>query len=123
MNERETPELVYAYTVVIFIMAGLAMLMIASHEMLANLMMQDEKNAPAVWIMRFLQSIELIYSILGIVVGVLRVRQSPLALPTTAALSILLIGWPPFGTAAFCYWFFSVRRRERCEQTNRTDGA
>jgi hypothetical protein len=43
----------------------------------------------------------------------LRVIRSPAALPATRLLSIVLVLWVPFGTAAFVYWLLRVRELER----------
>jgi hypothetical protein len=60
-----------------------------------------------------LQAIELVLGVFALTVAVLRTKRSELARPTTAAVSILLIIWAPFGTAAFIWWIGWVRRRER----------
>jgi len=45
--------------------------------------------------------------------AVLRFRKSPYALFATNAISILLVVWIPFGTAASVYWFGWVRKKEK----------
>jgi hypothetical protein len=60
-----------------------------------------------------LQAIELVICVFALTVAVLRTKRSDLARPTTAAVSILLIIWAPFGTAAFIWWVGWVRKREK----------
>jgi len=86
---------------------------VAGHQMLIVMTVQEEPNAVTVALLRFLQGVELILFAATLWVAILRSRQSPLAGATTAAVSILLIFWVPFGTAMFIWWVGWVRRRER----------
>lgn len=112
-NER--PQFVMAYTVVLFLVGGFALMSLASHTFfLIPLMKEDPDHEPIViYVMHFVQAVEAILVVLCFAVGVLRAYRSRIAAPTTAALSILLIFWLPFGTAAFIYWVGWVRRREK----------
>ncbi len=115
MSSQDRPNLVKAYTVILFTLSGLGLLMVISHVFLIRLMESEGADQLAILVLQFCQWIEAVYFVFGIVVGLLRVYHSPLARPLTMALSILLIIWPPFGTAAFVYWLGWVRRRERGE--------
>ncbi len=96
-------------------------MMLASHTFVIIPLMQDEgSDAIVLHFLRSLQAYEAILFAFCILVGVLRVYRSPLAGPTTAALSILLILWAPIGTAAFVYWIGWVRRRERTPENENT---
>ncbi len=53
-----------------------------------------------------------IVCIVALAVAILRSKGSPLARPTTAAVSILLALWLPLGTAMFIWWVAFVRRQE-----------
>jgi len=113
MSNREPTEFVGAYTVILFLIAGLMIFSILTHEMV----IATARSLDAVAVFRMIQSIQAVYAIFAFSVGVLRALRSPLALPTTAAISILLAPLIPFGTAAFVYWMVSVRQRERAGHT------
>lgn len=100
----------YSYTVILLVLAGLALMATASHEFLIRTASQDEIVAA---VLRFVQAVEVIIFLLAVTAAVLRTYRSRLALPVTAAVSILLVLWVPFGTAAFTYWVGWVRKRER----------
>ena len=99
------PSYVPAYTVCLFVVSVLAAMTLFSHQMMMEIFRQKNGNEILTAVFRFLQA-----------VGVLRSRKSPLARPTTAAVSILLAVWFPFGTAIFIWWVAWVRRRERCPE-------
>jgi len=99
----------YSYTVVLFVVAGFSLIAAFNHEFLIRRMANDVVTP----ILRLVQTIEAILFVLALIVGVLRTYRSPLAPPTTAAVSILLALWVPFGTAAFIYWVGWVRKHER----------
>lgn len=109
------PPQVKAYTILLFILGGLALLVLASHTFLIIPIMQEEAEPDPIVlsVFRFLQVVEVFLSVSCIAVGILRVFGFRLARPATAAISILLFFWLPFGTAAFLYWVFWVRKRER----------
>lgn len=112
-----SPGYVVAYTVCLFVVSGLAAMMVFAHQMLIVLLRQDNESETLTAIFRFLQAVEAILCLATLAVGVLRSRKSPLAGPTTVAVSILLAMWVPFGTAMFIWWVAWVRRRERCPAT------
>ena len=102
-------HLKYSYTVILFVLAGLSLIAAFNHELLIRI----TANEVVTPILRFVQAIEAIIFVFALIVAVLRTYRSPLALPTTAAVSILLALWMPFGTAAFIYWVGWVRKYER----------
>ncbi len=104
---------VFAYTVCLFIVSALAAMMVFSHQMFIVMWRQEDGGEIPIAIFRFLQAVEVILCLAALAVGVLRSRKSALAKPTTAAVSILLAFWAPFGTAMFIWWVAWVRRRER----------
>ncbi|HRX86008.1 MAG TPA: hypothetical protein P5572_13395 [Phycisphaerae bacterium] len=101
------------FTIALFVIAGLAAMMAYSHQMIIGLTAGDEGADAIRIVLRFLQAIEVIYAAAGIAVGCLRAYRAPLARPLTAALSILLIVWVPFGTALFVWWLLRVRAHDR----------
>jgi hypothetical protein len=101
------------YTVYLFVIAVLAMVMAFSHQMLLTVIREEADDVILTSVFRFLQAFELIIFASALAVAVLRSRNSPLAGPTTAAVSILLVVWCPLGTIAFIWWVGWVRRRER----------
>ena len=46
---------------------------------------------------------------------VLRIKKSSIAIFATRAISLFLLIWVPFGTAAFIYWIWKVRKREEAK--------
>ena len=61
-----------------------------------------------------------IYFYLGLAAGCwatsfLRVRRHAYAFEATAAISILLISFIPFGTANFVYWLLHIRKKEKLQ--------
>ena len=48
---------------------------------------------------------------------ILRFRRSPYALFATRAISIVILFWLPFGTAAFIYWVVWIRKKEKPNNT------
>ena len=112
-TNRENPPLDSAYTVYLYVVGGLALMMVFSHQMLLVITTAEEPNTFLRGVLRSLQAIELVVFFFAITVAVLRSKKSDLARPTTAAVSILLAMWVPFGTAAFIWWVGWVRRRER----------
>ncbi|NWG04749.1 MAG: hypothetical protein HXY44_17990 [Syntrophaceae bacterium] len=52
------------------------------------------------------------------IVAFLRLRRSPYALYATRTISIVLLFFFPFGTAAFVYWRWRVRKRENQTKLN-----
>jgi hypothetical protein len=115
-NEPTTsnpPRYRYAYTVCLFIIAGLAAMMVFSHQMMIGMFRQDPAADILIPVLRFVQSVEVILCLACLAVAVLRSKNSPLARPMTAAVSIFLAIWLPFGTAMFIWWLARVRRQER----------
>lgn len=110
------PALVFAYTVYLYFVAGLALLTVFAHQMLLVSSREDGANGFLTGLFRFLQATELAFFLFALTVAVLRSKESVLARPTTAAVSILLVTWFPFGTAAFIWWVGWVRRRERLSE-------
>jgi len=51
--------------------------------------------------------------------AILRFRRSPYALLATRAISVVLIFWLPFGTAASIYWIGWIRKKEKPNNTLR----
>lgn len=49
--------------------------------------------------------------------AIFRFRRSPYALFATKAISIAILCWFPFGTAAFIYWMGWIRKKEKPENT------
>jgi hypothetical protein len=112
---ERTGPLRYSYTVILFVLAGLALIAIANHEFLIRT--AANKVELVIAVMRCVQVLEAIIFLFAVTVGILRTYRSPLAWPTTAAVSILLAVWVPFGTAAFIYWVGWVRKPERASAT------
>ena len=104
---------VKAYTVYLFVLAVLALMMVFSHQMLLEIMVANGDNVVIRAVFRYLQAIEAVVFLSALAVAMLRTRGSDLAAPTTAALSIFLVMWFPLGTAAFIWWVGWVRRSER----------
>jgi uncharacterized membrane protein YobD (UPF0266 family) len=109
-NERDRPAFVNTYTIVLYVLAGFALLTAVSHGFIIRLVEGDDV---VVLVLRFVQTIEAIIFLFALVVAVLRTYRVRAAVPATVALSILMIFWVPFGTAGFVYWLGWVRRRER----------
>lgn len=110
---QDRPRLSAGYTVYLYVIAVLALMMVFSHQMILTIVREDVQDAAVTAVLRFLQAFELIIFASALAVAILRSRNSPLAGPTTAAVSILLVIWVPFGTIAFIWWVGWVRRRER----------
>jgi peptidoglycan biosynthesis protein MviN/MurJ (putative lipid II flippase) len=98
--------------VYLYVVGGFALMTVFSHQMLLMISREDEANDFVVAFFRCLQAIELVVFLFAVTVAILRSKNSELARPATAAVSILLAIWPPFGTAAFVWWVGWVRRRE-----------
>jgi hypothetical protein len=108
------PRLAGGYTVYLYVIAVMALMMVFSHQMILTIIREEGENVVVLTsIFRCLQAIELIIFLCALAVAILRSRNSPLAGPTTAAVSILLVMWAPLGTIAFIWWVGWVRRRER----------
>ncbi len=103
----------FAYTVGLYVVSAVAAMTIASHQMLIVMMQESEADKIVISILRFLQAVELIISAFAMAVAILRTRNAQSARTTTAAVSILLAFWPPFGTAVFIWWVVWIRPRER----------
>ena len=110
---QNSPRFVFAYTVCLYVIGVLSLMMIFSHQMLLTIMQESDGDVLLTAVLRFLQIIEAIIFSSALVVAILRSKNSPLAKPTTAALSILLVLWVPFGTIAFIWWLGWIRLRER----------
>jgi hypothetical protein len=104
---------VHGYTVLLFVY-GFFLVMAAV--MMHSLAAQETEGAFG---MRLAGNIQAILAVGCLVVALLRSRGSPLARPTTAAISIVLAISFPFGTAAFFWWLLSVRQQERPESDQR----
>jgi hypothetical protein len=100
---------VYGYTVLLFVY-GFVLVMAAV--MMHSVAAREGEDA---WAMRLAGNIEAILAVGCLSVAVLRSRGSPLARPTTAAISMVLAISFPFGTAAFFWWLLDVRKQERPE--------
>ncbi len=109
----DPPKRSMAYTVYLFVLSGLAVMSVFSHEMFIAMVAKDDSDGVITALFRCIQATELICAALGITAGCLRVYGSRLATPATAAVSILLIVWFPLGTAAFIWWVARVRKQER----------
>ncbi len=118
-SQRSRPACVVAYTVCLFIVSALAAMTVFAHQMFIEMFRQEDESEIPIAIFHFLQAVEVILCIATLAVGVLRSRMSPLAGPTTVAVSILLAIWVPFGTAMFIWWVVWVRRQERCPECGR----
>ena len=113
------PAYVVTYTVCLFVVSALSAMMVFAHQMFIEMIRQEDEGEIPIALFRFLQAVDVILCLATLAVGVLRSRQSPLAGPTTAAVSILLVMWLPFGTAMFIWWVVWVRRQERCPECGR----
>lgn len=100
---------VKSYTTLLWI-AGFFMLVAA---VLMHTMAQKEENEA--WVFEMVRNIELVMALACFTVATLRSLGSRAAGTATAALSIVLALWVPFGTAIFFWWVFRVRERENSE--------
>jgi len=100
------PRFVAAYTVAL---AVVAVALLAQ----ASLLHDPRKHAlGARDLMGFLYFGELFLAAACVAVAALRLRRNRLASPLTHGLQLPLLFAFPFGTAAFFWWVFGVRRRE-----------
>ena len=109
----DRPALVSSYTVCLLVVGVLALIIGFSHQMFVTLMPQQGNAQIVIAVLRLCQAIEIIVFVTATTAGVLRAKATELALPTTAAASILLAFWPPIGTAVFVWWMLSIRKKER----------
>jgi hypothetical protein len=65
------------------------------------------------WAFTLAARMNLAFAAITGLVALLRARDSSYAIGATTALNVLLSLLFPFGTAAFLYWWFVVRKRER----------
>lgn len=112
-------ELVRAYTIVLSILGVLSLLFIAMKILLIVRPPEDyvAHAQTAIFLVAF-------YSLLSITCWsavVMRIRKSPFAVFATRAISSLLLVWVPFGTAAFVYWIWRVRKSEEAEPIDSVD--
>jgi hypothetical protein len=110
MDSPDRPRFFYSYTVLLFVSAGVALLLVYADQTLVSRQADDPQF---VTVMRFVQAIEVIFCTLALTVGILRMLGHRVAIPTTPAVSVLLIFWFPVGTAAFVYWVGWVRKWEQ----------
>ena len=66
MNSDERPRYRYVYTVILCLISGLALMMVFSHQMLLDLMLEDDESTATVIVFRFLQSIEAVYFVFAL---------------------------------------------------------
>ena len=107
-DDEHRPRYVSAYTVCLYVLGGFALMMVFSHQLIVGVLEEEEKDRVLLAVLRFLQAIELIIFLYAVTVATLRAKNSPLAAPTTTALSILLIFWPPLGWKARCWTLLSL---------------
>jgi len=105
-----TNTMVRPYTVVLGILGSISFLWLAREIMLVihppeDYLAQDR-------FAMLLIPLYLLFSLSCWITTILRTRKSPLASFATRTTSYILIGWVPFGTAAFFYWIRKVRKRE-----------
>lgn len=121
-DDEHRPRYVSAYTVCLYVIGGLALMMVFSHQLVVEFLEEEEEDHVLMVVLRFVQAIEVIVFVYAVTVATLRAKNSPLAAPTTTALSILLVFWPPWGTAVFIWWVGWVRRRERVVSSQLASG-
>lgn len=114
MSDR---KLVQAYTVCLYVVGVVALIMVPTHQMTIAMLEDDAAGNITASTLRILQILELILSLGCLSTAILRSRNSKHAPALTAAVSILLAAWLPFGTIVFIWWMWRVRHRERCEST------
>ena len=107
MREEQPGESVQAYTITLFVLAGLMVLGAVMHHWMIGRATEEVAD-----VFVFVRNIELVMSLALITVAVLRAMDSPVAATATAAISILMAIWIPFGTGIFIWWLVSVRKRE-----------
>jgi hypothetical protein len=112
VTDEQPPHFEHLYTVVLFAVAGLALMTAFSSTMIMDVAAVDTDAAVVTAVLKFTRAVELVLFTFALAVGVLRTYGSRLAIPTTPAVSILLIFLFPIGTLAFIYWLGWVRKRE-----------
>ena len=112
MIDEQPPRFEHLYTVVLFVVAGFAAMSAFSNGMIMDAISPDVDAAKVIAVLKFTRAVELVLFTFALAVGVLRTYRLRLAIPTTPAVSILLIFLFPVGTLAFIYWLGWVRKRE-----------
>ena len=113
MTDEQPPHFEHLYTVVLFVVAGLALMSAFGSTMIMGVAAADADAATVIAVLKCTRAVELVLFTFALAVGVLRTYGSRLAIPTTPAVSILLIFLFPVGTLAFVYWLGWVRKREK----------
>ena len=104
------PGLVPGYTVAL---GAIAALFLVGALSLASITGNPELDEDLLWMYELSARVGLALAAITALVVALRVRESRYAPSATAILSVFLVLYVPFGTAAFIYWVVSVRKRER----------
>jgi succinate-acetate transporter protein len=107
------PRYQTSFTVCLYVTSMLAAMMIFSHQIIIVSLLEKHGDSIAITVIRSLQAFEAILAVACLATAILRSKESASASHLTAAVSIVLIFWCPFGTAIFLWWVISIRRRER----------
>lgn len=103
--------IVRAYTIVLILMGVLTLVPVITQVLVMTQTPHDSNILIPLFI--FMISFNAIITAVCWTAVFLRARRSPYALAATGAVSIMLLFWFPFGTAAFIYWVGWVRKKER----------